>query len=470
MVFSSNLFLFAFLPLCLLVYNLLPRSVRNLFLFVASTFFYMWGSGSVVVILLLSIVVNHFIARSMVWQDYRFAKPLLAAAVVFNLSFLLYYKYFNFFYGQSSRFLNLIGITPGEPTKILLPIGISFFTFQAIAYVVEVYRREQQPASRLIDFGMFLSFFPQLIAGPIVRYSDISRQIRKRYVSLDLFFQGVWRFTLGLGKKVVLANNLGLVADQIFKLGQGNLTPALAWLGIICYTFQIYYDFSGYSDMAIGMGRMFGFHFPENFDQPYRSQNITEFWRRWHMTLSSWFRDFLYIPLGGNRRGAFRTYANLSMVFLLCGLWHGAAWNFVIWGAFHGLLLTVERVMRNRSAFRIQGIHGIIWTNFFVLIGWVLFRAESLAQAWSYLKAMFGLHQATAFQPFGLRFYLHNDVILFLILAFFFALFPFEKVRVQAVPPALVAGFRGVAASVLMFYSASVLSTTGFNPFIYFRF
>ncbi len=472
MVFSSNLFLFGFLPLVLALYFLTPTRFRNLYLFVTSLFFYFWGCGPVIFVFLLCVVLNHYAGHWIHNAPAARARIILATTLVLDLSVLVYYKYFNFLSDQVSSILGLfhVGWQPGF--RVALPIGVSFFVFKAMSYPIEVYRRLETPPRKLTDFGAWLAMFPDFIAGPIVRFSDVSREMFHRTVTVELFFSGLTRFGLGLGKKVLIANHLGFVADKVFNLPPGETDASLAWLGLVCYTFQIYYDFSGYSDMAIGLGRFFGFHFPENFNQPYRSKNITEFWRRWHITLSQWFRDFLWFPLGANRKSAWRTYFNLFVVFLLCGFWHGAAWTFVIWGAWYGVLLVFELFLRNRFRFQFSGILGNLYTMGMVMIGWVFFRSPDLPAGWDYLRLLFGLRSGSAgFRYFPIGYYLPRDVVFCLILAVIFAWLPverFERRRFwQSAPGVALAGLTSLA---LIAYSAIVLSTVGFNPFIYFRF
>jgi alginate O-acetyltransferase complex protein AlgI len=393
MVFSSNLFLFVFLPAFLAVLLLTPARFRNAFILFASFVFYAAGSGQLIWILAFSIVWNHLFAHAIAKKRSRL---ILGLGVGVNLGLLGYFKYANFFWFEISSSLATMGITVDQSVlSIVLPIGISFFTFQATSYLIDVYRKVVAPAASLVGFGMYLANFPQLIAGPIVRYATIEKNIHHRPISLAGFNEGIYRFAIGLGKKILLADPLGELADQVFALPANELTTPLAWLGVSAYTLQIYFDFSGYSDMAIGLGRMMGFKFPENFDQPYRSRSITEFWRRWHMTLSSWFRDYLYIPLGGNRHGRSRTYFNLFLVFLVCGLWHGAAYTFIAWGLFHGVLLTIERILYNTRGIRPSGMPGFVLTLFLVMLGWVLFRSETLGAAWVYLSALFGAGEGT---------------------------------------------------------------------------
>lgn len=394
MVFASIEFLIFFLPLTLAAYFLAPGSWRNGLLLAASLLFYLWGSGALVAILLAAIVLNYaagmFVASGRDAGDPVRIRLGVAAAVAVNLAILGHFKYANFLVDQ----LNAVGarIGAGEIAwdGIVLPIGISFYTFQAMSYVFDIARGTARPARSLLDFALYVSMFPQLIAGPIVRYSSVARELVERRVDLDDLTEGCLRFALGLVKKVVIADSVAPIADAAFSSG-GDLTFSAAWLGLFAYTIQIYFDFSGYSDMAIGLGRILGFRFPENFDRPYSAHSITEFWRRWHMSLSSWFRDYLYIPLGGNRAGAVRTYVNLWIVFIVTGLWHGAAWTFVLWGAWHGLLLVVERATgwRERRFSTLLPVVGArVLTLSLVMAGWVLFRSPDIASAANYFAVL----------------------------------------------------------------------------------
>ncbi len=472
MVFSSNLFLFAFLPACLCGYYLVrgvAPQLRNLFLFLVSCLFYFWGSGQIALLFLAAVFVNQFLARLIDRNPPKRARIIFWLGVAYNLCWLTYFKYLNFFYDNFSTLARAAGVELPAIAPIALPVGISFYSFQCIAYLTEAYKREHKPARSWLDYGTYLAFFPHVVAGPIVRYSDIDDEIRQRKESVQLFFEGIWRFSLGMGKKVVIANTLGSVADQLFGLPSGELSTAEAWLGALCYTFQIYFDFSGYSDMAIGLARMFGFHFPENFNQPYRSQSVTEFWRRWHMTMSSWFRDFVYIPLGGNRLGPRRTYINLWVVFFLCGLWHGADWTFVAWGMWHGLLLVTERWTKDRFGWMPHGGLGNVLTFLVVLIGWVPFRADTLPAAWDFLSRMLSLSSPPA-NALPVWFYLTPDVSCCLALAVFFSWLPTEKIRAIRPPGPATVFLQGSVSLLLLVYSAASLSKAAFNPFIYFRF
>jgi alginate O-acetyltransferase complex protein AlgI len=386
-LFPSPVFLTLFLPLVLGLVLLAGRRGRNAALLLASLFFYAWGEGRMVLVMLGSIAVNHAIGLQVERAKAAGnAKAWVAGAVAFNLLLLASFKYAAWVFGAEHALVAWFRVGhEGAP-----PIGISFFTFQALSYVVDVDRRDAPVQRDPLKFGLYIALFPQLVAGPIVRYRDVARQLVERTVSRPLFASGVRRFVLGLGKKVLLAGPLGTAADLAFGVDPGGLTAGAAWLGLVCYTLQIYLDFSAYSDMAIGLGRMFGFRFLENFDFPYVARSVTDFWRRWHVSLSSWFRDYLYIPLGGNRKGAARTYLNLWIVFLLCGLWHGASWTYVVWGAWHGGLLVAERAVGRERIARLPAVVGHAWTLLAVMAGWVLFRANGAEHAVGYFRALAG--------------------------------------------------------------------------------
>ena len=354
MVFASPFFLFLFLPLTLAAYALVPRGAKNAVLLVASFGFYVWGEGAYVALVLGSVLANWAFGLAISdAADPAAGRRWLAIAVTANLATLAVFKYGNFAFANVNALAPVLGVPPVSVGAIALPLGISFFTFHAISYVVDVYKNNARAERRLSDFALYIMLFPQLIAGPIIRWRDIAAQLGQHEQRQADVAYGVRRFVLGLGKKVLIANTLGQVADKIFNLPGGDLTTPLAWLGLACYTLQIYFDFSGYSDMAIGLMRMFGFRVLENFNYPYVARSIREFWRRWHISLSNWFRDYLYLPLGGNRRGTRRAYVNLVVVFVLCGLWHGASWPFVIWGMWHGLFLVAERAGVDRVLSRI---------------------------------------------------------------------------------------------------------------------
>lgn len=471
MAFSSPAFLFGFLPIFLAMYFATPARFRNGVILVASLLFYFTDGGALTFILCGSIVVNYLIALYFCKSSGLARQAALVIGIAANLVPLLYYKYWMFvIQSVNDAALLLNSKAHFSVSQILLPTGVSFFTFHAISYLLDVYNRKVEPAESLVDFGMYMANFPQLIAGPIVRYSEIVDVVRVRKIRLEQIYSGLFAFIIGLSKKIILADSVGNVADSIFALPQSELTIGYAWLGAFAYALQIYFDFSGYSNMAIGLGRMMGFEFPQNFDQPYRSRNVTEFWRRWHMTLSRWFRDYLYIPLGGNRAGRYRTLANLFIVFFLCGLWHGASYGFIIWGIYHGTLLIIERELLSRLGFAMSGWMGQAVTFVLVMIGWVFFRTSSLPVAVDYLAVManFGTHQGTVQTIPTL---LGADKVTFLIIATICAIFPTERLlRFIEASSYVATGLQGLTAIMLMTYSCMLIAANGFNPFIYFRF
>ncbi|MDH4228151.1 MAG: MBOAT family protein [Nitrospirota bacterium] len=482
MVFSSPVFLFLFLPVLLAAYFGGPRSWRNALLLSASLLFYAWGEGFYLLVMLASITANYLFGLAVDrHRQQRVGRRWLGVGVAINLALLASCKYANFLADNANTLLGAAGFSRLELAPVHLPIGISFFTFQAITYIVDVYRGETPASRNPLHVALYIALFPQLIAGPIVRYHDVARQIVERSVKLADFARGIERFTFGLAKKMLVANPLGQVADQIFSLPAAQVHPALAWLGVACYTLQIYFDFSGYSDMAIGLGRMFGFSFPENFNYPYISRSVREFWRRWHISLSTWFRDYLYIPLGGNRLSPARTHFNLLLVFFLCGLWHGASWNFVIWGLLHGALLVVERGRFGAWIDRLWQPLQHAYVLLMVMIAWVFFRVEKLPDAIGYLKAMFGLGATPLHFPAT---YLSNDVRWSLLFGILFVtpLLPFLRERYQTLNSHWTAQsrmrtLRGLLSAtgtatllVLLLLSAASVAAGTFNPFLYFRF
>ncbi len=482
MVFSSVLFLFLFLPLVLAAYFLLPSlRLRNAFLVGASLLFYLWGEKGFVLILLVSILVNYgfglLVART---RDGPLGRWVLAGAVAANLALLGAFKYANFLADN-------LNATAGTPVLSLepvhLPLGISFFTFQALTYIVDVYRRDAPVSRRLGHVALYISMFPQLVAGPIVRYRTIAGQLIDRRVTRAGLAEGVRRFVIGLGKKVLIADTLAGPADAIFALPSSELTAPLAWLGVACYTLQIYFDFSGYSDMAIGLGRMFGFRFPENFRYPYISRSLREFWRRWHITLSQWFRDYLYIPLGGNRWAPARVHGNLLAVFVLCGLWHGASWSFAVWGLHHGAFLVLERTRFGRWLAALWAPLRHAYALLAVMLGWVWFRAETLDQALAHFAAMFGLSQQAQADPLFLAYHLRTEVVVMLLVGAIGAT-PILRVLkakfLEIERPAAGAGRLVLASarqaalflwtSAVLVAAAATVAASTHQPFIYFRF
>lgn len=391
MVFSSIIFLFFFLPLTAILYSLGGRRYRNLILLGISLVFYAWGEGIYLLVMLTSIGMNYLCGRFMFRDGEKPSAMVLWVGITCNLGVLAFFKYANFLVDNFNILFEAVGLPLVSLNPVHLPIGISFFTFQAMSYIIDIYRQKVTPQKNLIDLGLYIALFPQLIAGPIVRYHDIVKELYERKFNVATCGYGVRRFIYGLSKKVLLANPLAEIADKIFSLPGAELSPSLAWLGALCYTLQIYFDFSGYSDMAIGLGRMFGFHFLENFNYPYISKSIREFWRRWHISLSSWLRDYLYIPLGGNRLGEMRTYINLLIVFMLCGLWHGASWTFVCWGLFHGFFLVLERTRFGTWMSRWWLPLQYLWTLLIVMVGWVIFRCDTIGQAGQFLSVMIGM-------------------------------------------------------------------------------
>ncbi len=480
MVFSSVLFLFLFLPVVLLLYWVIPNKWRNSFLLIVSLTFYAWGEGLFVGIMLLSIAMNYVFGLAIERGNARAGRLWVGIAVMANLALLGVFKYANFLVENINTLFSSTGIQLITIDQIHLPIGISFFTFQAMSYVIEVHRRVMPAQTNLLNLGLYIALFPQLIAGPIVRYHDIAAQLKTRFVNAGQVAYGIERFVIGLGKKVLIANPMGAVADEIFALPPDSITATVAWTAVACYSLQIYFDFSGYSDMAIGLGRMFGFKFLENFNYPYISQSIQEFWRRWHISLSNWFRDFLYLPLGGNRRGPGRTYFNLLIVFLLCGLWHGASWNFVVWGLLHGSFLVLERI-------GFLGVLNRVWRPlrhcyviFIVMIAWVFFRVETLSGASDFLETMLladtsGKYQLDIFFDYERAFIFVVGIIIAT------PVLPWIRSRytgsgsLDCGEPVLIRHFSVHAVKhlwllTILVFSSMHLMAGSHNPFIYFRF
>lgn len=482
MVFSSALFLVMFLPVFLGVYYLLPSRAKNPWVLLSSIIFYAWGAPDFIFIVLGAVVADFYLVKFIPMARGNRKRVLAGISIGLNIGLLAYFKYANFLVDNLNGILGQLGLQPAHWAAVALPIGISFFTFQKITYTVDVYRNVHSPLQRLTDYAMYILMFPQLIAGPIVRYNEVADQLvdRRANETAENRLSGFFRFVIGLSKKVLIANVLGAEADRIFAMDAAGLSTGAAWLGVIAYAFQIYFDFAGYSDMAIGLGLMIGIKFPENFNNPYISQSISEFWRRWHMTLGRFMRDYLYIPLGGSKVKPYRLYINLWLVFLISGLWHGAAWNFVVWGAFHGLFLILDRLFLLKFLQRIGKIPAMAFTFFVTLIGWVLFRADSLAHAGEFLEAMF------RFSGTGYQAAMELKFMAILGLAVIFSFMGAVKgnetwqVRVLSphpVPPPIWGREKGRGLMAKMLFAlaffllslASVVSS-GFNPFIYFRF
>lgn len=466
-----------------MTYLLTPIKWRNYTALFWSVVFYIWGAPQFIFVLVGSVTIDFFLAKKIVRSEGKERKYYFAISLLLNVGLLAYFKYANFFVENVQSLLELMGWSSLSWTAIALPIGISFFTFQKLSYIIDIYRGQHQALEKWTDLLLYIMLFPQLIAGPIVRYSEIDQQLRDRrdQENIDYVLNGFFRFTIGLSKKVLIANPLSELADGMFALSMTELTMGQAWLGSVAYAFQIYFDFSGYSDMAIGLGLMMGFRFPENFNAPYISQNITEFWRRWHITLSQWMRDYLYIPLGGSRvDSTARLYFNLWVVFLISGLWHGAAWTFIVWGIFHGVFLVLDRLFLLKFYKIIGKPLSIIITFGITLIGWVIFRADNLEMAFQYIGTMldvtdmdWSINTQKAVKPYYLEF---RFKVLLLIAAFFSFLPVFswvEKNMNQVLDvdkrlyPTLI---KTLITLVLLFICMAELIATGVNPFIYFRF
>lgn len=460
MVFSSFVFLLFFLPIVLLLYYISPKALRNFVLLIASLIFYAWGEPVYVLIMLFSTVFDYTNGRLIESFKKRgknkAAKAVLVIDMCGNLGILGFFKYADFFI-ENVNSLTGAGISLLE---IALPIGISFYTFQTMSYTIDVYRGQVAAQKNILTFATYVTLFPQLIAGPIVQYKTVEQDLMKSKVTLEDFSEGAYRFSRGLAKKVLLANQIGNLWETIAAMQ--SLTTASAWLGAIAYSFQIYFDFSGYSDMAIGLGRMFGFHFLENFQFPYMSKSITEFWRRWHISLGSWFREYVYIPLGGNRRGLPRQIVNLLIVWMLTGLWHGASWNFVLWGIYYGVLLIIEKLFLLKLLNRLPGLVGHIYSLFLVVLGWTIFAKTDFTQLLSYLKAMFGVGVGLVNSEF--YYFLSCNAVLLVVLVLCSIDFGkwTKKGWFTYLKPLFMFGY--------LILSFAFLVGDSYNPFLYFRF
>lgn len=468
MLFSSIVFLFTFLPAVMLLYYLLPVRFRNVILLLASLVFYAWGEPVYLFLMLLSILFNYFsgldIARNL--QDKRAAKRSLVFNLIINLAVLGFFKYEGFVLDT------LNGILPVHISyhALPLPIGISFYTFQILSYIIDVYRGNVKVQTNLPNFALYVTMFPQLIAGPIVQYADVDEQLASREVSWTKFGEGSMYFIRGLAKKVLLANTSGMIFTEVSGLAKGNIAVMTAWLGAFAYMFQIYFDFSGYSDMAIGLGKMLGFEFNMNFNYPYVSKSITEFWRRWHISLSSWFRDYVYIPLGGNRVSKIRHIRNLLIVWFLTGLWHGAAWNFVAWGLYYGVILIIEKYLLSPVLDRLPDVVRHIYSIVLVVIGWVLFFSSSFGQAADYIRVMFGAG-AHGFADRESMYLLTSNLILWLILIFGSTpLVHFRYEHMLRSKKWNTTIINSVVYAALFIVCIAYLVTETYNPFLYFRF
>ncbi len=470
MLFSSMIFLWLFLPFTVIVNSLLNPRYSNVFLLIMSLLFYAWGEPVYVLLMLVSIIIN-WSAGLLIGKVKRGKGALLGLDVILNLAILGVFKYYDFAAGSIN---SLFGREILEIRNIALPIGISFFTFQALSYVIDLYRGRCLVQKNILNLALYISFFPQLIAGPIVRYSDIAQQIRSRRMTTEGFTVGFRRFIYGLGKKVIISNCMAQIADKVFALGGAELTTLSAWIGAFAYMMQIYYDFSGYSDMAIGLGKIFGFDFLENFNYPYLSRSIREFWQRWHISLGTWFREYVYIPLGGNRKGKLITVVNLLIVFLLTGLWHGANWTFVVWGLYHGLFQMIERLGFGKLLKK-AGILANLYSLIVVLFGWVLFRADSISYALEYAHHMvapwkYGFENALFVRPLFLLSV--RDILIFAVAVL--GAGPVQAITKKLLPRIHEKWKMSLAEipflTAILVYCIMLLASGTYNPFIYFRF
>ena len=476
MVFSSIVFIFVFLPVTLLGYYISQNIyIKNVWLLIVSLIFFGWNQPQYLWIIVANILINYCSGMALATVEKR-KKAILVLTIILNLGILFYFKYFDF----AVQTLNHVARTHFELFEIVLPVGISFFTFQGMSYVIDVYREDVSVQKNIFKLALYIILFPQLIAGPIVRYKDIETELTERNVSLEDFCEGIESFIVGLGKKVLIANTMAVTVDSIWQNLHGN-TCIVAWLGSIAYTLQIFFDFSGYSDMAIGLGRMFGFHFCENFRLPYTSRNISEFWRRWHISLSAWFRDYVYIPLGGNHK---KVYRNLAVVFLLTGLWHGASWNFVLWGIWHGMFILFERYLKNgkpshaegiaqeKKNSTIQEISSRLYTLMVVNFGWILFRAPRLKDAGRYILTMIGI-TGTEAPGFTLRWYMDNWTIVMMavgLLASTHLPQCMGEMITKRVSEQAVSAFKYLVLLLVLSLSMIRIVSGTYNPFIYFQF
>ncbi len=466
MLFSSMTFIFVFLPVVCLLYWLLGKRFHNAILLFASIIFYAWGEPKYVFIMLLTILINYF-GAILVNKSRNHKKLWLILGILLNLSMLFYFKYFNFMLEN----INLISGKNFEFIKVIMPIGISFYTFQAMSYLIDVYRGEATLQKNFFKLALYISLFPQLVAGPIVKYHDVSQQLSNRQSDFSSIILGVKRFIIGLAKKTLIANTCGEVADKIFTLPVEQFDTLTSWFGAVYYSLQLFFDFSGYSDMAIGLGLIFGFKFLENFNYPYISKSITEFWRRWHISLSTWFKMYLYIPLGGNRCGKIRTYFNLFIVFLATGFWHGASWNFIFWGLRHGIFIIFEKLTdwHKEKQSKILSFIQHIYTILVFIIGWVMFRAEDMTYAWNYIKNMIGLNRGTQ-AAYETTYFIDNISIIALVVGLICSTPIFTRlIHISPKYSAVKFLINGWLFFLFLLSFSSIASST-YNPFIYFRF
>lgn len=500
MVFSSVLFLFYFLPAVMIVYILLPNRItmplkgdrklvipaRNLLILLTGFFFYAWGEPFYVVLMLISTLIDYTAGRLMDKFDSnnKLRTACLIVSVCMNIGLLAVFKYSDFIFDTvnglfGTNFTNpVILVNRGindiynfglSEKNVALPIGISFYTFQSMSYTIDLYLRKIKVQKSFVGFTSYVTLFPQIVAGPIVRYEDVAAEIEERTVNINKISEGIGKFVKGLAKKVLLANNIGLIWTQIKAMDYSRISAVTAWVGILAFTFQIYFDFSGYSDMAVGMGKMLGFNFPKNFDHPYMSKSISEFWRRWHITLGTWFREYVYIPLGGNRKGLPKTLRNLLITWALTGLWHGASWNFILWGLYFGILIIIERLGWGNILKKLPSAVSMAYTFLLVVFGWVLFDTDTLGSAWRFIKAMFGGNGV--FMDSMARYMLFTNIVIFII-CIFASTDRFDKwVRSLRIKREELVAYTTVAAvAVVLLICIAYLVDSTYNPFLYFRF
>jgi len=460
MVFSGLTFMFLFLPVTLILYYLVPFKLKNAVLMIMSLLFYAWGEPIYVLLMIYSIIMNYAVGL-MIDSEKTHKKSILVFGIVLNLFILGFFKYYGFLIDNIN---GLFGLNI-QAKKLALPVGISFYTFQALSYIIDVYRGKVKSQKNIINFATYITMFPQLIAGPIVRYGDICKEFDKRFITLYSFGRGALRFMFGLAKKVLLANLLGEMFEEIAAFNC-DVSTVTAWFGAVCYTLQIYFDFSGYSDMAIGLGRMMGFTICENFNYPYISKTVTEFWRRWHMSLSGWFKEYVYIPLGGNRVSAAKHIRNILIVWLLTGLWHGAAWNFVLWGLYYAVLLLLDKYVTSRM--KLPGWLTYIFTMVLVIVGWVIFSSDSLAVAGTTIASMFGFASRGFVDSVGVYYLMTGGILM--ILGVFFSMPVVGTIQTKLKKSTVGCAFLYIFALLLFVACVLYLVTSNYNPFLYFRF
>lgn len=470
MVFSSLVFIFVFLPITLFIYYLSPRKLKNLVLLISSLIFYAWGEPIYIFLMIFTTVFSY--VSAILINKYKSKKTsslaIFILSVAVNLSVLCFFKYYGFFIDNIN---NLFSMNI-KVKKLPLPVGISFYTFQTLSYIIDVYLKKVPVQKNIISFSTYVTMFPQLVAGPIVKYGDINKQLENRKENLDKFGEGVSYFIRGLSKKVLLANNIGLLWSNVKALSPDKISVFSAWLGILAFTFQIYFDFSGYSDMAIGLGKFFGFDLMENFNYPYISKSVTEFWRRWHISLGSWFREYVYIPLGGNKKGALKQYRNLFIVWFLTGFWHGANWNFIIWGLYFGILITLEKIFVLKWLDKLPNFISHVYALIIIIVGWAIFEFENTSVLFSFIKTMFGMGSNTFIDNQSI-YYLYTNLFLFILAIIFSTPLPkklFKKLiyNVKLKPYAKL--IVPTIYLILIFLCTTYLVNETYNPFLYFKF